>query len=317
MAECFSYFLDITSACNLRCPTCPHGQKSRQGFKPAVMPVELFQAIVEKIRSETPCPETYLHLYNWGEATLHPELPRFIEIARAAGLPPNLSSNLAHPRDLTGMVRARPRSLRISLSGNYPQTYGVTHFPGSIWMVKSNAYRLRALMEQHQIDFHVEFFFHQYRGQTDDLERVRALAKELSFRVIAAWAFLMPLERLLEFAAGSAGPEEEALLQRFRVDPRQALRVSRQQRERFQDCPLRSHSMAINADGTVGLCCATYDQTNQAPRSFLDLSHEEIQAWRYRHPLCEQCQAQGADIYYGYGAQKEIEEGVEHAATGI
>ena len=55
--------------------------------------------------------------------------------------------------------------------------------------------------------------------------------------------------------------------------------------------------MAINADGSVALCCAVFDNKYNIADNFLEISHADLQKLKYSHPLCEECMRHG--VYPG------------------
>jgi hypothetical protein len=77
----FLYQIEVSNVCNLRCPYCPHpGQRRRKGL----MSFDTFRDCIDLYCI---CQNTMpLHLHNFGEVTLHPELPRMIRHARDHGV---------------------------------------------------------------------------------------------------------------------------------------------------------------------------------------------------------------------------------------
>lgn len=299
--ETFLYYIEVAGLCNLKCPSCPNGNRQDAAKAHGFMPMALFEEIIKKIISESPGINTLIHLYNWGEPTLHPELPQLMNIVHQYGLIPHLSSNLVSPLNLKAIVKARPGSFRISLSGYNPQTYRQTHVGGDIWMVKSNAYKLRALMNQYQIDFPVHFCYHQYlHNFKEDLDQLRHLAEELDFTVLPIWAQLFPLEKMLDYYNGLIRPEDNPVLDLLVLNPEDYKTISSKKRAAFTDCCLRSHQTAIDFDGAVPACCAVYDRENYLDQSFLDLSHDQIQAQKYQLPICRHCRHHAIDLSYLY-----------------
>lgn len=55
------------------------------------------------------------------------------------------------------------------------------------------------------------------------------------------------------------------------------------------DCGLRANQTVINHDGSVALCCGTFDPVNNICPSFLEKSIGEIMTLKYMHPLCKHC----------------------------
>lgn len=75
------YQIELCNVCSLACPYCPHPhQKRRRGM----MDAQTFdKCLTLQLRTARRRP---LHLHNFGEPTLHPDLPRFIRRATERGV---------------------------------------------------------------------------------------------------------------------------------------------------------------------------------------------------------------------------------------
>ena len=62
------------------------------------------------------------------------------------------------------------------------------------------------------------------------------------------------------------------------------------------DCGRRSGKMSIRLDGSVPLCCVTYDRRITATENFLETPHDEIQLQRYSHDFCGDCMRHGMHV---------------------
>ncbi len=301
----FYYNIDISGTCNLRCPSCPRGneQQHRHGF----MDITLYESILKKIRLETTAKTTHLFLFNWGEPTLHPQLPKMIDMANHYGLPPFISTNLVRPLNLKSIINAQPRAIRISLSGMTPEIYNQTHVNGNLWLLKSNLYQLKALMEQQPASFDVELCYLKYNHNMGaDYLQAKALAKELGFGFVEAWAFIMPLEKLLSYYEGETAPVQE-LVDRLVIKPEEFKEISGMIKDQHTDCMFRAQQTIIDFDGSVPLCCAVYSPKNFIHPNFLAVTQHELQELKYNHDLCRQCMAHHAHISYAYGASEQLD----------
>ncbi len=301
----YCYNIDISGTCNLCCPSCPRGneQQHRHGF----MDVTLYESVLKKIKMETPAKTTQLALFNWGEPLLHPQLPRMIEMANHYGLPPFISTNLVRALNLKTLVQAGPRALRISLSGTTPGIYGQTHADGNLWLLKSNLYQLKALMEQLEAAFPVELYFLKYgHNMGRDYDQAKALAEELGFGFEERWALVMPLEKLLAYYNGDR-TSLQTLLDLMVIKPEEFKELSAELKAQYQDCTFRSGQTVINFDGSVPLCCAVYSPKHFIHPNFLAVSHFELQLLKYNHDLCQQCMAHHAHISYAYGPMARLD----------
>ena len=285
--DSYIFAIDIVGTCNLRCPTCPVGNSPARprGF----MPLEMFRAIVDKIARECPAPHPQINLFNWGEPLLHPDLPAFIEILRAAGMRSHLSTNLNIRRGLAAAIAADPDDLKISLSGFSQATYARAHARGNIELVKANMRLLRAHADRHGARTHIWVGHHIYRSNQQDIEPLRAFCAELGFAYSPIAAFYMPLERLIEVLGGKPNPADGGIVDDLLHDPAERRRQAAANRSGRFDCELRFNQTVINHDGTVALCCTVYDRPNMLGVSFLDEPMADIDARKYRHPFCNVC----------------------------
>lgn len=309
----FTYWIDISGACNLRCPSCPSGNFLPTEFRSGArnptgfMEFELFEAILAKIRADDVSYNPQIHLYNWGEPLLHPEVGRFVATALRRGFYCGVSSNLNLDRNLEDVVAAGPDYFRISLSGFDQETYGRTHRKGNIETVKANMRKLRALMTRHGQEFYCEVLYHVYRDNAGaDMAGMIALCDELKFRFGPVWAYFMPAEKTLEVLAGSVSESDRTVLELLAIPPVDAVRVSLPFRD--HPCDVQQRTMAINFDGSVQLCCNTYDRAHVIALSFLDVGHDELQERKHRHPLCDRCIAAGVHMASSYGAGPALDE---------
>lgn len=110
--------LELTNACNLRCPLCPHPRMERaQGM----MSPSLLRRIVEMAAPDL----EFAYLHHLGESLLHPALGEMIAIARSRGAAAGLSTNATLLDDARGaaLLDAGLELLVISLDAATEETY--------------------------------------------------------------------------------------------------------------------------------------------------------------------------------------------------
>lgn len=305
------YYIDVVGTCNLRCPSCPVGNFAKTDFLNEVRPngfmdIDLFSQIIQKIEHEAPA-TAVVYFYNWGEPLLHPKLSEFIRYTKGRGLWCGLSSNLnIKPEMLEKAVAAYPDEFRISASGLGSNTYEVTHRRGKTEILTANMRHLRECIEKHKAPTKCHVLYHVYKNNVcDDLSAMIELCRELNFELIPVWAYLMPLEKNLRYLSGQVSSEDKELIDRLTIDPREHQKLAVGMKN--SPCSLQNSQMVINHDGSVPLCCAVYDPVYAIAPSFLDVSHEELQARKYRHDLCTTCMDAGGHIMATYAVGEELD----------
>jgi pyruvate-formate lyase-activating enzyme len=330
----FNYNVEVVGSCNLRCPSCPVGNMAgalRERPR-GLMDPALFEEIVRKIVRESPGRETKVSLYDWGEPTLHPDLPDMIRLLRAHGLRSRVSSNLNLDKHLEEVVRADPDEFHVSLSGAFQDSYGRTHAGGDVETVRANLRQLARWKRLHGARTRFVIGFHGYRHNLDrDLAAMRALADEVGFAIEPVVAQLFPLEKRLAWLrrAGRGGApdawtrglaidaRDEALVELLLVTPEQTDDWYRGLSARARaalgaDCERRSRKLSVQVDGAVALCCVTFDPRFRPGTRFLDHAHEEIQRSRYAHDFCRVCMEHGLHVLPGGWRQR-----LARAARGL
>lgn len=79
--------IELTNRCNAQCTFCPRDQTPEQGF----MPFETFRKTIDRAMELPQRPK--IHSAGQGEPTLHPELPRMLELVTERGLDYGLTTN--------------------------------------------------------------------------------------------------------------------------------------------------------------------------------------------------------------------------------
>lgn len=100
-------YLEITNVCNLDCSFCRKTSRDKR-----LMTLDEFNTLTDKLCGKA----KYLYFHLMGEPTLHPLLPRFIEISKQKGFIPMITTNGSLLRDKGDeLLSALPYKISISL----------------------------------------------------------------------------------------------------------------------------------------------------------------------------------------------------------
>ncbi|MDH3326104.1 MAG: hypothetical protein OEM38_05225 [Gammaproteobacteria bacterium] len=287
------YLIDIAGTCNLKCPSCPVGNFSDSDFLSELKPKGfmdkiLFSSIIKRIRDENPGERVLVNLFSWGEPLLHPDLPEFIDELNELGMACNLSSNLNITKNLDKVIKANPYKLRVSLSGFFQENYAISHTKGDVFLLKSNLYKIRYLLNKYKSNTQIEICYHLYSHNVDqDIFFMYQLSEELGFEFSPTWAYLMPVEKALRYYETKSADVFPEISNNMIISPDDAFNITNGIES--SDCDLRSRMTQINYDGSVQLCCGTYDPHYVIAKNYLETSTEELRERKYSNPLCGTC----------------------------
>lgn len=294
----FYYLIDIVGTCNLRCPSCPVGNYAKAP-PTGLMSVDMYHSILEKIAQEHAGEAIFIDLYNWGEPGLHKQLGEIIKLTKSYDFGVGISTNLNIFPDMQQVVKVSPSYLRVSLSGYFNSVYQTTHRRGDINLVKSNMHLLRYWMDKHQSDMIVQIGFHIYRDNFEvDFFKMQELCDELGFIFAPTLAALMPVEKAVKVIDGEPLPEDEALLSKLVIPTKKRVEILGEVRNKHRDCQFRKVRTTINFDGSVPLCCATFESSQIIAKNFLEISRNNLQKLKYSHSFCKTCQNRSLDMIY-------------------
>lgn len=313
----YQYSLEIAGSCNLRCPSCPVGNmRDKKEERPTqLIENELFYKIIDKISREAIDKNCFVSVFDWGEPTLHPELPKFVSYINQKGLKSRISSNLNHEADFRSIIRSNPTEFQISISGFSSDIYSTTHARGNIYKVKSHMYKLRQYANQFKVSTEFHVCYHVYKHNfSEDFEDMKKLCKELNFKFIPILAKLLPIEKNIAYIKSKNGEgneynnkkneiidKDKKIIDLLFVNPYEVYKewkkISKSKKiDLTSYCTKREYKTSIRVDGSVGLCCGVYNNGFKVVDNFLDLPHEKIHELRKNNEYCGTCMEHGLHV---------------------
>jgi len=249
--------IDIATACQLRCPSCPTATgEIKKNLGTGFMPSAVFSQLLDanaKIRD--------VELSNWGEILLNPELPDILRYAHSRKLRLHADNgvNLNHASDevLEAMVKYRLYSMTCSIDGSSNETYATYRKNGNLENVLQNIRKINAYKAAYKSRFPLlTWQFIVFAHNQHEISAARKMAKSLGmhFYLKLSWddqyteAFSPVTDKehvKKEFGLGVANRQEYE----------EKYNRSYLQRE---ICSQLWNSPQLNWDGRVLGCCVNY-----------------------------------------------------------
>jgi MoaA/NifB/PqqE/SkfB family radical SAM enzyme len=301
------YFLEINSACNLRCPTCTKGNQEGYEHQTGLMDPDLMEKIIDKIKSENPA--AIVFLYGNSEPFIHPRLAECIASVKRRELNCQLSTNLNFIRNVEGVLAAKPDMIIISLSGFTQEVYVKGHAGGQIEKVKENMKVLAEAYAQTDKTTVISVNYHVYTDNGHEIDLMRAYAESLGLGFFTSYARAISMENAIQYNRSldlNATPFE---VQPGRPDLNHALPpigqtyIEAMKRlvippdkspELFKDfpihsvCPIGWMFCFIRHDGKTEMCACVADR-RLTLGDFLDNTQDQLIQQRTGHAVCQQC----------------------------
>lgn len=308
----YHFEIDVSGVCNLRCITCPRGNLEFQRQQDGMMSVDNYKKVLNKLLQENPLLSD-VQLYSWGEPLLNPELPEIIAYTVSKGVAAAISSNLSLKCDLESVLKAGPTWFRISLSGFDEKSYSMIHRGGQWELIIDNMKKLSELREKFAPKMFVDVNYHLYKHNIDGVSKIAELCKELGFIFRTNYAFLDPLDILLEYINGKPLPAyaEEGRKQLL-LDIDEAIRLSRESIQ--YDC-VSQNSFVIHSDLSFRRCTHLYsNKENILAENFLEQTLENILRRAEECEICSKCRQAGIHRFHFAYIEKGTELGAQLGA---
>jgi len=317
------YFLEINSACNLRCPTCTKGNMEGYDHQTGFMEESLMEKILDKIQSENP--SAIVFLYGNSEPFLNKKLPECISSVKRRGLNAQFSTNLNYIQRVEETLAARPELIIISLSGFTQEVYEKGHAGGKVEKVKEN---MRILADANNVlnpKVAILVNYHVYNDNAHEVPIMKEYAENLGIGFFTSYARAISMENAIQYCRAHDPEATPFEVQEGRPDWNMALppvgntyseamrRIvipptrAREMYERFPIypvCPIGSMFTFIRHDGKTSLCACVADRRITLG-DFLETSQDDLAIQRTGHAICKQCSKYHMRYYFHIVDQKK------------
>lgn len=312
------YFLEVNSACQLRCPTCTKGNMDGYDHQTGIMDTELMERILDKIALENP--KAIVFLYGNSEPALHPRLPECVASIKRRGLNAQISTNCNLVRRVDDLLAAKPDMIIISLSGFTQDIYVRGHAGGDIEKVKVNMRTMAEANNKLDPKVNIAVNFHVYGYNEHEIAPMKEYATSLGLDFFTSIARAISMENTIQHCRAhdpEATPFEvqpgrhdwttvlppvgkifSDVMSTLRIPPTEA-------REMYKDipmsevCPVGAGSLFtfIRHDGKTQMCACTADRRITVG-DYLYTTPDQMIEQRTGHSICKQCIKYRLNLYY-------------------
>lgn len=339
------YFLEINSACNLKCSMCIQGDLNGFSHQNGVMPQTLFEQVVDKIANENS--QSDICLYGNSEPFVHPRLAECIAYIRSKDINCLVSTNFHIIKRLKSVLEAKPTILIISLSGFNQETYQKAHREGDIEKVKENMRELAQLKKDLNSDVPVLVHYHLYKDNWgNEYDLMKAFAEDLGFSITPTWARSISMEKTIQYLRHKER-EENGYVPKLEVskaawgEQKDWTKILPEVTEDFLNeierlgitpdemskeysqyttpdvCPVGDLFTYIRYDGSVSLCSCFADRRLSIAPSFLEISQQEIRRRRRWQSICKECLRYKMYMYFHILDTPKWEDIMEKKIPGL
>lgn len=258
----FALLLDPASVCQLQCPMCPTGLENagkvghgRSAYRPrGLLGREVFDAVLAELGETL----FFVHLYNWGEPLLNPELIYFIRELARRDIAVDIHTNLSLPLNdafVDELADSGIDRIEASIDGFSQESYGRYRVKGRFELARDNLLRLAAARDRLGRDTVIVWNFLVFRFNEHEVEPARRFCADHGIEFVRREAHVSQALRA-EFLPTYREGEilEDFFDQQAKPFDPQAIAARPE-----QSCGWHYFYSVVNADGSVSPCCAPWE----------------------------------------------------------
>ena len=255
-------FVEPTNLCQLKCALCPSGMRQIESL--GRMSMDTFRKVIDALGPTA----TKLHLYNWGEPFLHPDLPEMIAYAKQFGPYVVVSTNLNKLDEGTAkaIIGARLDFLNASIDGVSQQVYESYRIGGNIKRVIENLRMLCRLKQEAKSDLpRIDWQFLVTAQNEAELPEAARLAKELGVQFHPKKIRVGLSEFDTESGAEIASKDNDWIPHDTAFN-----RYKKKKRRKHDACKSLWDRVVVSWQGWIAPCCQVYKDVHHFYRGFPD-----------------------------------------------
>jgi MoaA/NifB/PqqE/SkfB family radical SAM enzyme len=242
--------LELFGGCQLRCPLCPTGARVKPGRPTGPMTLDRAARLIDELAGSV----KVIELFSWGEPFLNPHACEIIRMIADRGIRSVVSTNLQTMPDPHDLLASGLSQLIVSCHGMTQHTYAKYMVGGLLSRTLANLDRLLAAAGP---DPSVELVlrFVVFAHNEHELPLAYDRFRDTPVRVEAAPMRMDMRDEILNPVADNLKRYSEWIPDSSRFYDQQRLEARRAP----IGCNLPFEEIVIDVDGSVSLCCSSYD----------------------------------------------------------
>lgn len=284
--------VELTNACNLRCPVCPTNliMERKKGF----MDFGLFKSIIDDFKSLKEKPRINMNFA--GEPLLHKDIDKFVAYASENGHMTFISTNATHlTKNLSKrLLKANLSSIHLCIDGASKKSHEAYRHGSEFEEVKKNIENFLKIKQKINGNTYISIQTLITSFSENEIDELTSWAKKFSANSI----------NFKTLSMGSHTSQETKNKYRYLLPQRKNFRRKRTKINKTL-CRVPLRQAVIFWNGDLGLCCIDFDSSFNLPnikekgfrKTFLseDVARKRKLGFQKKFPLCERCSLGNAD----------------------
>ena len=278
--------IEIAGTCNAKCPYCAVNSSRFTGdnrVKKYINPEDFKNAIDTLLNKNIIDKTSVIHLYNWGEPLMHPNINDILDILHKKKVFFALSSNASIMPGIKKEYFAYLDKIKISMSGFTQESYSKIH-GFKLDKILKNIDRLIDMVGDKN---KIEIFFYAYQFNLKELEPAKEYFSRKGIQLTQRIAFFNDYARFLSYAKGTMDIDElkkvskELLL--YYVDD--FIKLNKNYK-----CSFIENQIVIDENLNYATCCILpKNHHGYKIGNINNLSKEQLIKMKSSQPVCKEC----------------------------
>ena len=288
--------IEVSNACNGKCKYCTTGLHHHRtnGFIDKTTFSEILKNCINKNIIGF---DSIIHLYNWGEISLHPNIMSLIDVINSMNVPYGVSTNAFKLIDISSEVCKNLKRILFSISGFSQETYKIIH-GFDIDIIKKNIKLISKEIQHINPATEILIVYHVYKFNVHEITQVKQFAKDLGIKAQFNYALINDWWDSVYYTLGGLSLER-------RKDIENELFIdiyNKQVSEAFtnhRSCPYKNNPFVIDIHGNVQMCCILpNNHINSICGNIITDTIESILEHKKKMAVCTYCEFLGIPYHF-------------------